>query len=100
MLGSDPGDLFWVRCDKASARGAVRHGGESGPADSGAPERGDPSIEHHGWTIAGPVEIDRLEILVLLQSEAVQHVSRQDRKTRAARAECDRLTHEIANGLV
>src|SRR5689334_6449092 len=100
MLGPDTRDLLRIRRDKARTCGAARHSAEARPTDSSAPERGDFSIEHHGRTVTGAVEINRLEILVLLQPETIQDVARQDRKTGAARAERNRLTDEIADGLV
>src|ERR1019366_2256005 len=59
-----------------------------------------PPVQHHRRAVAGAIEIDRLEILVLLQPDSVQHIARQDRKTRAPCTERDWLTDEIANGLV
>jgi len=41
------------------------------------------AVLHHGRAIAGTVEIDRFEILVLLQADAVEHVARQDRQAGA-----------------
>ena len=92
----------------SSASGAMKrppagprgHGAESRPSDARAPERGDAPVEHHRGPVAGAVEIDRLEILVLLQPEPVKHVARQDRKTRARRPERHGLADEIADGFV
>ena len=98
--GADARDLVGVRRDESRAAGAFRHRGESGPADAGAPQRGGAAVQHHRRPVAGAFEIDRLEILVLLQPEAIEHVARQDRQARAPGAERDRLAHEIANGLV
>ena len=96
MLGADPRDLAGVGRDEARAAGASRHRGEAGPADARAPQRRSAAVQHHGRAVAGAVEIDRLEILVLLQPDAVEHVARQDRQAGALGAERDRLADEIA----
>ncbi len=100
MLGPDARDLGRVRCDEPRATRACRHARKAGPGDAGPPERRGPSVQYHRRSVAGAVEIDRLEILVLLQSEAIEDIARQDRKTGALCAERDRLVDEIANGLV
>src|SRR6266446_8440983 len=98
MLGPDARDLVGIRRDEASAAGACRHGRKSGPADACAPECRGPRVLHHCRAVAGAVAIDGLEILVLLQSETVEHIARQDDQAGAARTERDRLAYEIANG--
>src|SRR5450759_103155 len=100
MPGPDARHLVGIRGDEAGATRAPGNRRESGPADAGAPERCDPPIEHHRRSVAGAIEIDGLKILVLLQSEAVEQIARQDRKAGALRAEGDRVAFEIANGLV
>ena len=61
VLGPDARDLVGVRRDEARAAGLCRHRREAGPADAGAPEGRDPSVQHHRRAVAGAVEIDRLE---------------------------------------
>src|SRR5260370_40812540 len=100
MLGPDLRDLVGVRRDEPAAAWASRNGCKSGPADAGAPECGDPSVEHHIWSIAGAIEIDGFEILVLLQPETVEHIARQNWKPRAARAKGNRLADEVADAPV
>ena len=86
--------------DEAGAARALRHRGKARPADAGAPQRRGAAVLHHRRAIAGAIEIDRLEILVLLQPDAVEHIARQDRQAGALGAERDRLADEIADGLV
>ena len=100
VLGADARDLVRIGRDEAGAAGAGRDRGKTGPADAGAPKRRDPAVQHHRRAVAGMVEIDRFEVLVLLQADAVEDIARQDRQTGALGAERDRLADEIANGLV
>src|SRR5258705_536226 len=100
MFRPDARDLFAIRRDDPRTAGARRHGGKSGPADAGAPQRRGASVEHHRRAVTAAVEIDGLKILVLLQAETVEHVTRQDRKARAFGPERDRFADEVANGLV
>ncbi len=46
------------------------------------------------------IEIDRLKILILLQAETIEHVTRQDRQAGTPGTERDRMADEIANGSV
>ena len=46
----------------------LRHRPETRPADTRAPQRRDAAVLHHRRPIAGAVEIDRREILVLFQA--------------------------------
>src|SRR3981189_1736833 len=94
MLSHDARDLAGVRRDETRAARTFRHGLESGPADAGAPQCRGAAVLHHRRTIAGALEIDRLKILVLLQTYAVQHVARQDRQAGAPGAERDRLADQ------
>src|SRR5258707_13474416 len=100
MLGPDARDLRGTGCDEAGAPGARRPRRKSGPADAGAPECRDPAVLHHRRAVAGAVEIDRLEVLVLLQSQTVEHIARQDDEAGAPRAKRDRLAWGIADALV
>ena len=43
------------------------------------------------------VEIDRVKILVLVETQAVEHIAREDHQSRTARAEGDRLAGELAD---
>ena len=100
MLGADARDLAGVGRDEPGAAGRLRHRGKTRPADAGAPQRRGTAVLHHRGAIAGAVEIDRLEILVLLQPDAVEHVARQDRQTRAFGAERNRLADQIPDRLI
>src|SRR5260221_10849119 len=100
MLGPDRRDLVGVRRDEPAAAWASRNGCKSGPADAGAPDCSAPSVGHHIWSIAGAIEIDGFEILVLLQPETVEHIARQDRPARAARAKGDRIADQLTGAPV
>src|SRR5690348_4999694 len=100
MLGADACDLVSARRDKACAATTLRHGRKSRPADAGAPRRRRAAVQHHRGAIAGAAEIDRLEILVLLQPKAVEHVAREDRQPRSLGAERHGLADRIADGLI
>src|ERR1700747_3769133 len=100
MLGPDARNLARIRCDEPRPAGACCHRGETRPAYAGTPQGGDLPVEHHLRTVAGAIEIDRLEIIVLLQPEAIEHIARQDRKPGAACPERDALADEIANRFV
>src|SRR6266542_3278684 len=100
MLGANARDLARVGCDEACAAGALRHRGKTRPADARAPQRGGTTVLHDGRAVAGAVEIDRLEVLVLLQADTVEHVARQDWQAGALGAEGDRLADQIPDRLV
>ena len=82
------------------AAGCSRHRVKARPSDAGAPQCRGAAVQHHRGAIASAVEIDRLEILILLQPDAVENVARQDRQAGSLGAERDRLADEILDGLV
>ena len=100
MLGADARDLAGVGRDEPCAAGRLRHRGKTRPADARAPQRRGAAVLHHGGAVAGAIEIDRLEVLVLLQPDAVEHVARQDRQAGALGAERNRLADQIPDRLV
>src|SRR3989442_15881675 len=91
VLGLDAFYPIRVRHDEASAARRLGHRHESGPAESAAPERRHTPVLDHDRAVARAVEVHRLEIALLIQAEAVEHVTGQDHRARAARAEADRL---------
>ena len=95
VFGADARGFFRRRRDEAPA--FFRHRREAGPADAAAPQRRGAAVEHHGRPVAGFVEKDRLEILVLIEPEPVEHVARQDGEPRALGAERHRLALEIVD---
>src|SRR5258708_19220711 len=100
MLGADARDLLGVRGNESRPTRALAHGLESRPADTRTPQRRGASIQHHRRSVAGAIEIDRLEILVLLQSQAVEQIARQDRKAGALCTERDPLPDPIPDPLL
>ena len=100
MLGTDARDLAGVGRDEPRAARRQRHRSKTRPADARAPQRGGTAVLHHGRAIAGAVEIDRFEVLVLLQADTVEHVARQDRQAGALGAERNRLADQIPDRLV
>ncbi len=100
VLGADARALLGARRDEARAALAARDRGEAGPADAAAPQRRRAGVQHHGGTVARAVEIDRLEILVRVEPEAVEHIAREDDQPGAARPECDGLALEVGDGAV
>jgi hypothetical protein len=100
MLGADARALLRARRDEACAARARGHRGEAGPADAAAPQRRGATVQHHGGPVAGALEIDRLEILLLVEPEPVEHVARQDHQPGPARPERHRLALEVIDRAV
>src|SRR5438093_4333053 len=82
----DPGR---VGHEEARAGRATGDGGEPGPADAAAPQRRRAAVEHHGRTVAGPVQEDGREVARLIEAQTIEHVAREDHQAGAARAEDD-----------
>src|SRR5437773_7536282 len=89
VLGLDARPLLRCWSNEARALGTARDGREARPPRSAAPECGRAAVEDHGGTIAGLVEVDRLEITRHVEAEPVQDVAREDHEPRAARAPGD-----------
>src|SRR5947209_14626173 len=95
MLGADARDLLAVGREKASA--SLREFDETGPAGAAAPQRRGAAVEHHRGAVSRMVEIDRVKILVLVETQPVEDVAREDHQPGPARAERDRLAEEVAD---
>jgi hypothetical protein len=91
VLGLDLPKPIRVGNDEARTARCFRHRREPGPPDAAAPERRDATIVHHHGAIAGPIEIDGLEVALGIEAEAVEHITRQQNEAGAAGAERDWL---------
>ena len=95
VLREDPRDALGVRRDEAPAGRSLRDRHESRPALASAPQRRHAPVEHHRRPVARPVEVHGLEVALLVEAQAVQHVAREQHEPRAAGAEGDRSALEI-----
>ena len=87
-------DLVGRQADEAAAR--LHDRGEARPADAAAPQRGDAAVGHHHRSVAGLVEIVRLEVLLAVEAEPVGDIAAEQRQAGSARAPGDRLADQVA----
>ena len=97
MLHLDLLDPGRVGHEEARAGRAAGDGGEPGPADAAAPQRRRAAVEHHGRTVAGPVQEDGREVARLIEAQTIEHVAREDHQAGAARAEDDRAAAQVVD---
>ena len=86
--------------DEAAALLALGHRREARPAGPAAPQRRRATVHDHGRAVAGALQIDGLEVLVLVQPHAVEHVAGEDDEARAGGAERNGLALEIGDGAI
>ena len=83
MLVADRLDLLAARHDESRAVRVVGHLDEARPSQAAAPQRHRAPVQHQGRPLGAAVEIDRLEVLIEIETQPAHHVLRLDRDARA-----------------
>src|SRR6516162_6433562 len=99
MLGEDARDLGPVGHDEARTLLASDNGHEPWPARTAAPQGRRAPIQHHGGSVTRAFEIDRLEILLLIEAQSVEDVAGKDHEARSGGAECHGLALQVRDGV-